>query len=585
MSNTFVNPVLTKSSALGIGLYEDSQPVELFPRASETEKENVIRAIYRQVLGNAHIMESDRLSIAESQLSNGDITVREFVRHLAKSELYRSLFFEPYSSLRAIELNFKHLLGRAPHSYEEIVPHIQILHQGGYEAEIDSYLDSEEYLANFGENIVPNYQGYKTQTGKSLTGFTHMFNLLRGSCSSDRSTFVGTKPRLQTALMSNHPSSIIPLSTVPVGWQRTDINQLLSKTLNLKTYQPSVPITQPKTQDKAIDSRSVIWQNQYNVLANANPIELIPGNSDTEIEIVIKAVYKQVLGNAHIMESERLTVAESQLKRGEISVREFVRCVAKSELYKSRFIDNCPRYRSHELNFKHLLGRAPDGYQETIYHSNILDSQGYEADIDSYIDSDEYQETFGENIVPYYRGYKTQTGKRLLGYTNMFKMLESISTSDKAGKSGNAPRLVRPIIYNNPNGFVPVTDINALLQAVLKPKPQPQVTATQFTPYIQQPQPESDELEREIADLEAQLRELQSVATIGSVGVNKWQSYYTNISDTPSSSISTSSWSQTDSSQSQQKRIASLKQQIAQAKSLASVGEARLNKWRSRVFF
>ncbi len=585
MSNTFVNPVLTKSSALGIGLYEDSQPVELFSHASETEKETVIRAIYRQVLGNAHIMESDRLTVAESQLCNGDITVREFVRHLAKSELYRSLFFEPYSSLRAIELNFKHLLGRAPHSYQEVVEHIQILHQGGYEAEIDSYLDSEEYLANFGENIVPNYQGYKSQTGKNVAGFTHMFNLLRGSCSSDRSTFVGTKPRLQTALMSNHPSSIIPLSTVPVGWQRTDVNQLLSKTLNLKTYQPSVPITQPKTQDKAIDSRSVIWQNQYNVLANANPIELIPGNSDTEIEIVIKAVYKQVLGNAHIMESERLTVAESQLKRGEISVREFVRCVAKSELYKSRFIDNCPRYRSHELNFKHLLGRAPDGYQETIYHSNILDSQGYEADIDSYIDSDEYQETFGENIVPYYRGFKTQTGKKLLGYTNMFEILSSISTSDKAGKSGNAPRLVRPIIYNNPNGFVPVTDINALLQEVFKPKPQPQVTATQFTPYIQQPQPESDELEREIADLEAQLRELQSVATIGSVGVNKWQSYYTNISDTPSSSISTSSWSQTDSSQSKQERIASLKQQIAQAKSLASVGEARLNKWRSRVFF
>ena len=577
MNSSFINPTITRASELGVGLYEDSHPVELFSHDSSAEIEIVIRAIYRQVLGNAHLMESDRLTIAESQLSNGDLTVREFIRTLAQSELYRALFFDNYTSLRAIELNFKHFLGRAPHSYEEVVQHTHILQSEGYEAEIDSYLDSEEYLTNFGENIVPYYQGYKTQTGKNVIGFTHLFHLLRGSCSSDRSTFSGSRPRLQKALVDNHPSSIIPLSTVPANWQRTDTNQLISKTLNLSSHQAFGSTKQLPSQSTAA-SRSTIWQNQYNVLANANPIELTPGSSDTELEIVINAAYKQVLGNAHIMESERLTVAESQLKRGEISVREFVRTIAKSELYKSRFIDNCPRYRSHELNFKHLLGRAPDDYQETLAHSQTLDSQGYEADIDSYLDSDEYQEAFGENIVPYYRGYKTQTGKRLLGYTNMFKMLESISTSDKAGASGNTPRLVKPIIYNNPNGNVPVTDINELLQEVFKSKTQSQATAAQFTSYIPeaQPQSESQTLDREIAELETQLAELRSLATIGAAGVSKWQSYYTDINDTtPSSS----------SSQTQQERIETLKQQIAQARSLASLGEARLNKWRDRVFF
>ena len=583
MNSTFINPTITRASELGVGLYEDSRPVELFSYASQAETEIVIRAIYRQLLGNAHLMESDRLTVAESQLSNGDITVREFIRHLAKSELYRSLFFDNYTSLRAIELNFKHLLGRAPHSYEEVVQHSQILYEGGYEAEIDSYLNSEEYLENFGENIVPYYRGYKTQTGKNVIGFTHLFNLLRGSCSSDRSTFAGARPRLQKALISNNPSVIIPLSTIPADWKKTDVNKLLSKVLNLKTYQPVISTTQPQPEAEPIDPRSIIWQNQYNAFEDSNPIELIPGSSEAETEIVISAVYKQVLGNAHVMESERLTIAESQLKRGEISVREFVRWIAKSELYKSRFIDNCPRYRSHELNFKHLLGRAPDGYGETLYHSQVLDSQGYEADIDSYIDSDEYQEAFGENIVPYYRGYKTQTGKRLLGYTNMFKMLESVSTSDKAGRSGNAPRLVAPIIYNNPDGNVPVTDINELLKEVLKPKPQFKPTAPQFVPYIPQPQQESEQLEQEIADLEAQLASLRSFATIGEAGVSKWQSYYTDINYTaPPSSFP--SWIQADSSQTKQERIAALKQQIAQARSLASLGEARLNKWRGRVF-
>ena len=585
MSNTFVNPFLTKSSELGIGLYEDSEPVQLYSHSSPAETEVVIRATYRQVLGNAHIMESDRLTIAESQFYNGDITVREFIRHLAKSELYRSLFFENYTSLKAIELNFKHLLGRAPHSYEEVVQHTQILTQEGYEAEIDSYLDSEEYLENFGENIVPYYQGYKTQAGKNVAGFTHLFHLLRGSCSSDRSSFRETKPQLQKALIGHYPSRIIPLSTVSANWQRTYVTKHLSQTPIVRTYQPVLTTTNSKSQVAPISSTSTIWQNQYRAFQDYHPLELIQGSSETEIEIVISAVYKQVLGNAHIMESERLTVPESQLKRGEISVREFVRWVAKSELYKSRFIDNCPRYRSHELNFKHLLGRAPDDYQETLYHSQVLDNQGYEADIDSYIDSDEYQAAFGENIVPYYRGYKTQTGKSLLGYTNMFKMLESVSTSDKAGYSGNASRLVKSIIYKNPGGNVPVTDINELLQKVLQPKTPIVPSIPEYVSYVQpQQEDESEILDGEIADLEAQLAELQSFATIGASGFSKWQSNYIDINDTPASSGSFSSWSQSNNSQTKQERIASLKQQIAQAKSLASLGEIRLNKWRSKVF-
>ena len=608
MVSTFISPVIGRASELGVGLYEDFEPVELWNQNSEEEIEVVIRAAYRQVLGNAHVMESERLTIPESQLKNGEITVREFVRQLAKSELYRSLFFFDCPTLRAIELNFKHLLGRAPENHEEIVKHTHILDESGFEAEIDSYIDSEEYRENFGENTVPYYLGYKTQTGKNVVGFTHIFQLLRGSCSSDRSTFVGTRSRLQKSLVTNKPSPIIPLSTIPASWKptppTTNVNRLLSKVLNLSSYSSYSPtsITKPEPKEEIVSTRASIWQGQYNALADTNPLELVAGSSQEELEIIIKAVYKQVLGNAHIMESERLTVPESQLKRGEISVREFVRQVAKSELYKSRFIGNCPRYRAHELNFKHLLGRAPDDYQETLHHSQILDREGYEADIDAYIDSDEYQDAFGENIVPYYRGYKTQTGKRLLGYTNMFAMLTSVSTSDKAGTSGNTPRLVRPLIYNNPNGNVPISDIEALLAEALKPKfdfvVSTEAVQSSSSQAYQALQQECDEQEKVIASLEQELKELQSFATIGSAGLSKWQSYLTNVDEQnePASSFSaqdrvSKTWIQPGSyealqqrSQDQQEKIASLQQQIAQSRSLASIGEARLNKWRSRVF-
>ena len=69
------------------------------------------------------------------------------------------------------------------------------------------------------------------------------------------------------------------------------------------------------------------------------PLELLPGDDDAKKEQIIRAVYKQVLGNAYVMESERQLVPESQFKLGEISVREFVRRIAKSDLYRSRLFE------------------------------------------------------------------------------------------------------------------------------------------------------------------------------------------------------------------------------------------------------
>ena len=117
------------------------------------------------------------------------------------------------------------------------------------------------------------------------------------------------------------------------------------------------------------------------------PLELIPGDDDAKKEQIIRAVYKQVLGNAYVMESERQLVAESQFKLGEISVRELVRRIAKSELYRERFFDACSRYRYIELAFRHLLGRAPVDFDEMRAHAERLDNHGYDADIDSFLDS------------------------------------------------------------------------------------------------------------------------------------------------------------------------------------------------------
>ena len=105
------------------------------------------------------------------------------------------------------------------------------------------------------------------------------------------------------------------------------------------------------------------------------PVELLPEASDADKEEIIRSLYRQVLGNAYVMESERQVVSESQFKLGEISVREFVRRLAKSDLYRSRFFETCARYRYIELTFRHLLGRAPVDFEEMRAHSERLDSK------------------------------------------------------------------------------------------------------------------------------------------------------------------------------------------------------------------
>jgi phycocyanin-associated rod linker protein len=193
--------------------------VELRPNYSLGDVDAVIRAAYRQVLGNDYIMESERLKTAESLLRDGNLSVREFVRAIAKSPLYRDKFFAVNPQVRFIELNYKHLLGRAPYDEAEISMHNDLYVAGGYEAEIDSYIDSVEYAANFGESTVPFYRGFETNgLGQRTVGFNRMFRLYRGYANSDRAQVEGKNPRLTRELGKNLASSIVPPSGGSEAW-------------------------------------------------------------------------------------------------------------------------------------------------------------------------------------------------------------------------------------------------------------------------------------------------------------------------------------------------------------------------------
>ncbi|MBE9029724.1 phycobilisome rod-core linker polypeptide [filamentous cyanobacterium LEGE 11480] len=332
--------------------------------------------------------------------------------------------------------------------------------------------------------------------------------------------------------MANQPSAVLPVKGASADWLRTAVINIVNR---------------PATSDQSISTaedpiRQEQFYSAYQPFKEADKVEFIPGASDAEAEVVIRAIYRQVMGNAHVMESERLTTLESRFKGGELTVREFVRALAKSELYRSRFFDNCYSYRAVELNFKHLLGRAPDNFDETRFHTGILDTKGFEADIDSYIDSDEYQSNFGEYIVPAYRGFSSRPGQSMLEFTNMFDILRSASSSDKAQTKENKPQLTSAIIRNSPYGKFKADNVQDLLAEVFKgsigsaPIPKPDGTYEQ--PDISRTSSEVPEAARrqiaaleqqvedqaaEIAALKAQLADATRISSFGSAQLNKWR--------------------------------------------------------------
>jgi len=64
-------------------------------------------------LFSGQVPEGLRRTELDSKLKNGEISVREFVRALASSDIYRR-FYTPYPNTKVIE--FRHLPGRSSYS-------------------------------------------------------------------------------------------------------------------------------------------------------------------------------------------------------------------------------------------------------------------------------------------------------------------------------------------------------------------------------------------------------------------------------------------------------------------------------------
>ena len=179
-----------------------------------------------------------------------------------------------------------------------------------------------------------------------------------------------------------------------------------------------------------IESYNYKILNKENVDINMLQInEFVPNDDDALVE-AINALYKNIFGNLSLMQSERPIDIERKLRNGDITVREFTRRICKSTIYRNFYFDSISQYKSIKLRYKHILGRPIKSQVEVTKSSNIINNLGFEAHIDYLIDSDEYNNVFGEDIVPYMRSWNSPIGFKTKSFLETSALTKAFATSD-----------------------------------------------------------------------------------------------------------------------------------------------------------
>ncbi|CCH94795.1 Phycobilisome 100.5 kDa core-membrane linker polypeptide [Microcystis aeruginosa PCC 9432] len=390
---------------------------------SESEKSSIIKAAYRQIferdITRAY---SQSISDLESKVKNGDISMKEFVRRLGKSPLYRKQFFEPFINSRALELAFRHFLGRGPSSREEVQKYFSIVSSGGLGALIDALVDSQEYSDYFGEETVPYLRGLGAEA-QECRNWGMQIDLFNYSAPFRKvPQFITTFAKYDRPLPDQHvygsgndpleiqfgaifPKETREPSSSPAPFSKDTKRILIHRgpATNNQNSNPGARGEFPGTLGPKV------FRLNNELPGSSNGVSVKFGESSTQR--VILAAYRQVFGRMPY-EGQRLSVAEIKLENGDITLREFIKTLAKSEAFRKIYWTPLYVVKAIEYIHRRLLGRPTYGRQEMNQYFDLCSKKGFYALIDAIIDSPEYTEAFGEDTVPYER-YLTPQGMQL----------------------------------------------------------------------------------------------------------------------------------------------------------------------------
>ena len=126
---------------------------------------DLIRSAYVQIFNEQQLITSNRQTFLESQLKNRQITVKDFIRGLLMSESFRRRNYEVNNNYRLVEMCIQRVLGRNAYSQSETFAWSTVIATKGFQNFVDALLNSQEYLENFGDDIVP-YQRHRILSGR-----------------------------------------------------------------------------------------------------------------------------------------------------------------------------------------------------------------------------------------------------------------------------------------------------------------------------------------------------------------------------------------------------------------------------------
>ncbi|MEM8613266.1 MAG: phycobilisome rod-core linker polypeptide [Cyanobacteria bacterium P01_H01_bin.105] len=151
----------------------------------------------------------------------------------------------------------------------------------------------------------------------------------------------------------------------------------------------------PVTQNSRVEGYEIPGDDQPKIYSTQNIL------SSTDINDLIEAAYRQIF--FHAFKADRERFLESQLRSSQITVRDFVRGLLLSNTYRNSFYKMNNNYRFVEQTVQRVLGRDVFSNKETIAWSIVIATKGIEGFVDELLDSDEYLESFGDDILPYQR--------------------------------------------------------------------------------------------------------------------------------------------------------------------------------------
>jgi len=125
--------------------------------------------------------------------------------------------------------------------------------------------------------------------------------------------------------------------------------------------------------------------------------------SEGEKNALIQAAYRQIFHEQQMLESYRQPFLESQFRAGQIKTRDLIEGLATSDAFKRLNYESNNNYRFVEICIHRILGREVFNETEKIAWSIVVATQGMAAFIAALLSSEEYENTFGESIVPYQR--------------------------------------------------------------------------------------------------------------------------------------------------------------------------------------